>query len=876
MRSFLLLSIIIAFISIAKAQDLEPDYSFLNSSLPVDERVENLVGQMTLSEKVSQLTDYSAAIPRLNVPEYNWWNECLHGVARAGYATVFPQSITIAASFDRDLMLKVADAISDEARAKHHDFQKREVRGKYTGLDFWSPNINIFRDPRWGRGHETYGEDPYLTGELATQFIKGLQGNDEKYFKVIATAKHFAVHSGPENLRHTFDAQTSDVDLYETYLPAFEKAVKEGGVYSIMGAYNRFRGEAACASTLLLDSLLRKSWGFEGYVVSDCGAISDFHKYHKITQSSAESAALAVIRGCDLNCGFVYKALEKSVEQGLITEDDIDIAVKRLYTARFKLGMFDDPSEVPFANIPYRVTCSPEHNALAKEAAQKSIVLLKNENNILPLNSNDVKTIAVIGPNANNFESLIGNYNGIAKNPVTVYKGIKAKFEPKTKILFAEGSDLAMGISNLEVIEPCYFETESGIQGLIGEYFNNTKLEGEPAFSRLDDNIDFYWERMAPDKRLKLNNYSIRWTGYLIPPVSGTYAIGSWAMPNITVNIEPELVKLKMRNDHCAFHQEQSVELEAGKKYKVVVEYVNNLGDGDVRLKWALPTSSKIADAVEVAKQADVVVVVVGLSQRLEGEEMKVAAEGFAHGDRVSLDLPKKQRELLKALKETGKPIVLVLKSGSAISVNWAKENVDAIVFAGYSGEEGGSAVADILAGTCSPSAKLPMTFYKSADQLPDFTDYNMKGRTYRYFEGEPLYPFGYGLSYTSFEYSDISIPKTVKAGEDITVSVKVSNTGSMKGDEIVQLYLSDEEGSTPRPLHQLEGFERISLNPGETKEVTFKLSAKQFSMINANGKRVIEPGVFSVYIGGGQPNQEAYTYQVLSSKLKMKGTFKY
>ena len=876
MKNFLLLVLIIAFSNQAFTQESEVDYNFLDSSLPVEKRVEILINQMTLTEKVSQLTDYSAAIPRLNVPEYNWWNECLHGVARAGYATVFPQSITIAASFDRELMLKVAEAISDEARAKHHDFLKRGVTGKYTGLDFWSPNINIFRDPRWGRGHETYGEDPYLTGELATQFIKGLQGDDEKYLKLVATAKHFAVHSGPESLRHSFDAYTSDVDLYETYLPAFEKVVKEAHVYSIMGAYNRFRGDAACASTFLLDSLLRKSWGFDGYVVSDCGAIGDIHSNHKITKTPEESAAIAIISGCDLNCGGTYKSLEESVNQNLVNEDVIDLALSRLYTARFKLGMFDDPSEVPYANIPYRVVCSPEHNALAKEAAQKSIVLLKNENNILPLNTNIVRTIAVVGPNANNFESLIGNYNGIAQNPVTAYKGIKAKLEPKTKVLFASGSNLASGISNLEVIEPCYFETELGVPGLKGEYFDNVKLEGEPVFSRIDDNIDFYWERVAPDTRLKLHNYSVRWTGYLIPPVTGTYNIGSWAMPMISINIGGEQLALNQRDVHRAFHREKPIELEAGKKYKVVVEYVNNLGDGDVSLKWALPGSSDLLDAVEVAKQADVVIAVVGLSQRLEGEQMRVEAEGFADGDRVSLDLPKEQIELLKALKETGKPIVMVLMSGSAVSVNWAEENVDAIIFAGYPGEEGGSAVADVLNGTSNPSGKLPMTFYKSADQLPDFTDYSMKGRTYRYFDGEPLYQFGYGLSYTTFDYSDISIPAKVKAGEDVRVTARVTNTGAVKGEEIVQLYLTDEKGSTPRPKLQLEGFERISLSPGETKEMTFNLSAKQFSMINSKGERVIEPGVFSVFIGGGQPDQKPQKNKVLSSKLNMTGTLKY
>jgi beta-glucosidase len=832
------------------------NFDFLDYNLPVEERVDILVSQMTLQEKIDQMVFTAPAIPRLGVPEYTWWNESLHGVARAGYATVFPQSITIAGSWDKDLMLRVATAISDEARAKHHDFVRRGKRGIYQGLTFWSPNINIFRDPRWGRGHETYGEDPYLTGQMGLQFVKGLQGDNPRYLKTVATAKHYAVHSGPEPLRHEFNAIVGERDLRETYLPAFRTLVKDGGVYSVMCAYNQFKGFPCCANPYF-DDILRKEWGFNGYVVSDCWAISDFFKFQDFSENAAEASAAAVKGGTDLNCGNSYPHLTKAVENGLIEEKDIDVAVRRLITARFKLGMFDPEEVVPYAQIPFSVNTSDEHAELALEAARKSIVLLKNaqlpgqEKNILPL-SKEIKTLAVIGPNADNWEALIGNYNGIPKNPVTVLDGLKSKLK-NTEILFAEGSHLAEGVSNLHPISGEFLVTENGEPGVVGEYFDNAELEGEPVFTRLDKNIDFYWESGAPSPVLPSDDFSIRWTGYLAPPVTGTYQIGFWGMPTLDIWLEGEKI-LRFNSEHHASHHEKAVELEVGKKYKFVFEYKNGHGDGDARFLWAMPNPNILQEAVGTAEKADAVLLVLGLSQRLEGEEMPINVDGFKGGDRTHLMLPKTQRELMAAIEKTGKPVVLVLLNGSALAVNRANENLDAILTAGYSGQEGGHAVADVLFGEYNPAGRLPVTYYKSVDQLPPFEEYDMANRTYRYFYDEPLYPFGYGLSYTTFGYGNLEMLAEVKTGETVNVKVNVSNTGKMAGDEVVQLYLKDEEASTPRPLYQLEGFERIHLQPGESKVVEFEIQPRQFSMIGPEENRIIEPGWFTVFVGGGQP----------------------
>ena len=858
---------------IVTAQQIPVPFPFRNTTLPLEERVNDLISRMTLKEKADQLLYTAPAITRLGIPAYNWWNEALHGVARAGYATVFPQSITIANSWDEGLMFNVANAISDEARAKYHEFQRRGKTGIYQGLTFWSPNINIFRDPRWGRGHETYGEDPFLTGRMGYEFVKGLQGDDQKYLKVVATAKHFAVHSGPEPLRHSFNAKVSEIDLRETYLPAFRTLIMDAGAYSVMGAYNMFRDYPCCANPILY-GILRNEWGFNGYIVSDCWAISDFYKYTKYAKDAAEAAAQAVKAGTDLECGSDYKNLMTAIERGILTEADIDVAVKRIFTARFKLGMFDPDEIVPYAQIPFFANGSDYNNTLSRLAAQKSIVLLKNDNNILPLDK-EIKTIAVIGPNADNFESLIGNYNGIPKDPVTVLKGITGKVSPDTRVIYAEGSDLAEGIHNLTPIPSRYLQTPDGIQGALGEYFNNREMKGEPDFTRVDDNINFYWENLSPRADMPDDNFGIRWTTYLVPPVTGTYAIGSWGSSGYEVRLDGKRIISSM-NEHHAFHIEVPAELQEGKKYKIEVLYKNYAGDADMKLLWAPPRPNLTEQAVKAAQDADAVVLVLGLSQRLEGEEMSIKIEGFSGGDRTNLNLPAIQEQLLDAVTATGKPVIIVLTNGGALSVNKAQEKAAAIILAGYSGQQGGNAVADVLFGDYNPAGRLPVTYYKSIDQIPAFENYDMIGKTYRFFTQDPLYPFGYGLSYTTFKYSDLSAPEKIVAGEKVTVKVTVTNTGKVAGDEVVQLYLKDEKASTPRPIRSLEGFTRVSLKPGESKVVEIILDPRQFSMINNKEKRVIEPGYFTISVGGKQPGFTGYLNpqftQVLTGRIRLTG----
>ena len=871
-RTLLFLAVMAGLSLILEAQN-SLKFLYQDSSLPLEERVSLLVSEMTLEEKISQMVYAAPAIDRLGVPAHNWWNECLHGVARAGYATVFPQSITIAGSWDKDLMHRVATVISNEARAKHHEMARRGKRGIYQGLTFWSPNINIFRDPRWGRGHETYGEDPLLTGLMGAEFVKGLQGDDPNYLKVVATAKHYAVHSGPEPLRHEFNAKVSERDLFETYLPAFRTLIIDGKAHSVMCAYNQFRDHPACANPYLY-RILREDWGFTGYIVSDCWAISDFFKYQGYSADAAEASAVAVKVGTDLNCGNSYPHLGEAVKRGIISESDLDVAVSRLFEARFRLGMFDPEEKVSYAQIPFSVNTSDKHTTLAREAAQKSIVLLKNENNILPL-SRDVKTIAVIGPNADNWEALLGNYNGIPENPVTVLQGLRNKLEPRTKILFAEGSHLANEVHNLHPVPSVFLQTEDGRQGMRGEYFANAEFKGAPAFVRIDDNIDFYWESHAPAPELPDDDFSVRWTGYLVPPVTGTYHIGSWGMPTLSVWFEGERI-LRQNSEHHAFHSEKPIHLEAGKKYKVVYEYSNWYGDGDARLLWAMPDPDMLQKAVGIARQSDVVVLVLGLSQRLEGEEMPIKVDGFEGGDRTHLNLPGVQEQLMKAVKATGKPVILVLLNGSALSVNYAAGNMDAILTAGYPGQEGGNAVADVLTGDYNPAGRLPVTYYQSVDQLPPFEEYDMTERTYRYFTGQPLYPFGFGLSYTTFAYTELKFQQTLEAGQPLNVSVKVTNTGQRSGEEVVQLYLTDEKATTPRPIRQLEGFERISLKPGESRVVEFTLDPRQLSIINDKEMRVIEPGWFNVAVGGKQPgfsgNADAHTTGVVTGRFRVTG----
>jgi beta-glucosidase len=703
---------------------------FRNPDLPTDQRVNDLIGRMTLDEKIGQMMNAAPAIPRLGIPAYNWWNESLHGVARAGLATVYPQAIGLAAAWDEDMQYRMATAISDEARAKYNDFIRQNKHDIYEGLTFFSPNINIFRDPRWGRGQETYGEDPFLTGRLAVQFIKGLQGDDPRYFKTIATVKHFAVHSGPESERHFFDARPDERDFRETYLPQFEMGIKEGKAFSVMCAYNRLYGQACCGSSRLLTTILRKEWGFQGYVVSDCGAIDDIYARHKIVATPEEAAVLAVKSGCDLECMNTYAHLKEAVAKQMITEQEIDVAVKRLFTARMKLGMFDPADSVKYNNIPYSVVDSREHRQLALEIARKSIVLLKDDHSTLPLKQ-DLKTIAVIGPNADDSALLLGNYNGTPSHTITPLEGLRTKLVTNTTVLYTKGCELAAGLPH---------------------------------------------------------------------PVSAA------------------------------------------------------------RMKDS---------ALRIARKADVVIMCMGLSPRLEGEELQLNLPGFKGGDRTTLDLPKEQEDLIHAIAATGKPIILVLLNGSALSINWEDQHLPAIVEAWYPGQAGGTAIADVLFGAYNPAGRLPVTFYTSVKDLPNFGDYAMAGRTYRYFNHPVLYPFGYGLGYTTFHYDSLQIEKAAGPGDSLFLSVQVRNTGPMEGDEVAQVYISALDAPpapmprdaprAPKPregaIRSLRAFRRIHLQPGQTMTLHFAVAPDAFTIIDDKMQRVPLYGRYAISAGGGQPD---------------------
>ncbi len=871
-------------ISTCKIKD-KYKFPFLNPSLPVDQRVNDLVGRMTLDEKIGQMMNAAPAIERLGIPEYNWWNECLHGVARAGLATVFPQAIGLGASWDEDMMFKVSTAISDEARAKHHDFVRKGKRLIYQGLTFWSPNINIFRDPRWGRGQETYGEDPFLTGKMAVQFIKGLQGDDPKYFKTISTVKHFAVHSGPEPERHSFDARIDERDFRETYLPQFEMGIKEGKAYSVMCAYNSVNGEACCGSNHLLTSILRDEWKFDGYVVSDCGAIGDIYQHHKIVATPEAAAVLAVKSGCDLECATTYESLKKAVAEKLITEAEIDVSVKRLFTARFKLGMFDPPDMVKYSQIPYSVVDDKEHHNLALEAAHKSIVLLKNarlpgqENNLLPLKKN-IKTLAVIGPNADQWQMLLGNYNGLPSDPITPLRGIREKL-PGAKVLYAPGCDLAEGLATFETIPSKVLFHGENEHGLKADYYNNRERTGNILFSAIDTVVNDIWNDNAPRKDMDDDNFGVRWTGEIIPEKTGNYQLGIITTCKVNLFLDDSIIANTSYHFRDEFNDPRlrksvPVHLEAGEKYNIKIEAGESYGDARVQLVWAgTPVNHKDEmekNAIEIAKQSDAIIMCMGLSARLEGEEMDIAIDGFKGGDRSTLDLPKIQEDLIKKVYALGKPVVLILMSGSALSVNWENKNIPAIIEAWYPGQAAGTAIADVLFGDYNPGGRLPVTFYKSVKDLPSFEDYNITTQTYRYFKGDPLYPFGFGLSYTTFHYDNLKIKNEFNAGDSVKLSVDVKNSGGREGDEVVEVYVSNENKIAHLPVRALKAFKRIHLLPEETKIVELTIRPDAFSVINDNNQRVILPGKFQISVGGGQPDQKIKTTgNILKSVIEIK-----
>ena len=841
---------------------------------PTDARVADLLSRMTLEEKVSQLSHDSPAIPRLDIPAYNWWNEGLHGLARAGVATVFPQAIGMAATWDTGLLHAIADTIAIEARAKNSDALRHDNRTINYGLTIWSPNINIFRDPRWGRGQETYGEDPYLTSRMGVVFVEGLQGSDPAHLKTVATPKHFAVHSGPEQDRHRFNVPVSPHDLEDTYLPAFRATVMEAHAESVMCAYNAIDGTPACANRKLLQDDLRKQWGFTGYVTSDCGAIQDFYseKGHHFSKDAAEATAAALQAGTDISCGPEFaEGAVAAVHQGILPVSVIDVALTRLLSARFRLGMFDPPATVPYAQITMSQVDSPEHRALALQAARESIVLLKNRDHFLPLGA-DIKTIAVIGPNSDSLAALEGNYNGTPAEPALPLESVRKAF-PQTQLQFAQGATYASGI--LVQVPTSFFHVaeDSKENGLRAEYFDSADFSGKPVLSRIDPYIDFDWRGASPAAGLRSTEFSVRWTGTFTPPAVGdipfrislTKCGPCDNAESYTVFVDGKQVAAaitteQQKSHYANEHRDFMLHFEDTQPHTLRVEYTHRakLFGGGLILSWQPPDDALRAEAVAAAEKADVVVAFVGLSPNLEGEEMSINAEGFAGGDRTKITLPQTQSALLDALYATGKPVVVVMLNGSAVAIPSAQEHAAAILEAWYPGEAGGTAIADTLRGANNPAGRLPVTFYRSVEQLPAFTDYSMSGRTYRYFRGDPLYPFGFGLSYSTFRYSGVHISSaSIRANEGLTVEADISNTSKVAGDEVAELYVQPPALAT-NPVYTLQGFLRLTLKPGETRHVRFVLSSSQLSTVDATGVREVRPGAYRIYVGGSLPARGA------------------
>jgi beta-glucosidase len=863
-----------------------PNQIWFDSSQPIDKRVDALVAAMTLEEKVSQMENHAAAIPRLGVPEYDYWSEGLHGIARSGNATLFPQAIGLAATWDTDLQHQVATVISTEARAKYNQAMRDNLHNIFYGLTIWSPNINIFRDPRWGRGQETYGEDPFLTSRMGVAFVEGLQGDDPKYFRTIATPKHFAVHSGPESLRHEFNVDVTPHDLEDTFLPAVRATITEGRADSLMCAYNSIDGGPACANTMLLQHYLYQDWGFHGFVTSDCAAITDFFSAtgHHFSPDAAHASAVAVKAGTDTSCGQEYKALVDAVHQNLISEAEVDAAVRRLFTARFRLGMFDPPSEVKYAQLPFSEVDSAGHRALALKTAHEAIVLLKNDAT-LPLKPG-LKRVAVVGPNAASLAAIEGNYNAIPSHPSLPIDGIEEALRGKATVVYAQGSGY---VEELPVVAPrtaLHPAAGSKEYGLKGEYFGNPDFSGTPALVRTDPQIDFDWNGAKPAPDVPVTNYSVRWSGVFTAPAPGKYELsirqgGCYRCGNQeTYALWFDGKQIYDSTQHSSPNRRGQrmapveVDIADTGEHSIRVEYVFKaplLGSG-LSLEWRAPADALRNEAVEVAKDSDVVLAFVGISPNLEGEEMPVHIEGFAGGDRTNIDLPKTQRDLLEALGGTGKPVVVVLMSGSAIAMNWANDHAVALLEAWYPGEAGGEAIADVLTGKANPSGRLPITFYASDDQLPPFTDYSMKNRTYRYFSGDPLYRFGYGLSYTTFRYSDLKLSsESLQAGEPLTADVKITNAGNRPGDEVAQLYLIPPSDGV-YPLRSLEGFQRVHLAPHASTIVHFKLDARQLSEVDDSGHRAVRAGGYQVFVAGASPAADTSTGGV-STKLSITGS---
>ncbi|HEU5340657.1 glycoside hydrolase family 3 C-terminal domain-containing protein [Edaphobacter sp.] len=853
-----------SFVPPAVAQETSTP-AYLNTEFPPEVRAKDLVGRMTLDEKASQLVNDARAIPRLNVPAYNWWSEALHGVINSG-VTEFPEPIGLAATFDVPGIHEMATDIGIEGRIKHVQDVRAGHTGIMGGLDFWAPNLNIFRDPRWGRGQETYGEDPFLTGRMGVAFVTGMQGDDPKYYLAIATPKHFDVHSGPEPTRHFADVDVSKHDMVDTYLPAFRAAVVQGHAGSIMCAYNAINGEPACANQFTLIDQLRDKWGFQGYVVSDCDAVQDIFTGHRYRPTQAQASAISLMRGMDNECyganatypkdNSDYKPYIEAVQQGYLPESAVDTALTRLFTARIRLGMFDPPDMVPYTKIPETELNSPAHRALALRLADKSMVLLKNDGT-LPLKPG-IRRIAVVGPLADQTQVLLGNYAGTPTHTVSLLDGLKTEF-PNAKITFVPGIQFLRRDLG-ELVPASLLTTPDGKPGLEAQYEvgGSPEMFGgvrpKPAVTRVESALDLTADNLPSELKGK-KGFFAEWTGFLNPSETGDYLLGfrSNGFTQIKVNGEDLTSQYGGNGTESKLGR---IHFEAGEKVSVQVAYGTRTGENPtVQLLWTKVNDTVSSKAVEAARDSDVVIAAVGLTSQLEGEEMPVHEPGFLGGDRTSIQLPEQEQNLLHAVAATGKPLVVVLMNGSALAVNWANQHANAILEAWYSGEEGGNAIAGTLSGKNNPGGRLPVTFYKNVNQLPNFEDYSMKGRTYRYFSGKPLYPFGYGLSYTNFSYSNLVVSqKRIAAGNPLTASARLTNTGHAAGDEVVQLYLQfpDVAGA---PRIALRGFQRVHLEPGASETVTFQLNKRDLSMVTKDGNPIVAQGDYALSIGGGQPN---------------------
>ncbi len=836
------------------------DTSHKNTSLSPERRAEYLVKQLTLEEKAQLMVDGSSAVKRLGIKPYNWWNEALHGVARAGLATVFPQPIGMAASFDDATVFHVFEAVSDEARAKNTYYASQNSYERYQGLTMWTPTVNIFRDPRWGRGIETYGEDPYLTGRMGVMVVKGLQGSGgEKYDKLHACAKHFAVHSGPEWNRHSFNAENINPrDLYETYLPAFEVLVKEGKVKEVMCAYNRYEGDPCCGSNRLLMQILRDEWGFDGIVVADCGAIADFYndRGHHTHPDAASASAAAVVAGTDLDCGSSYKALVESVQKGLIAESEVDVSVIRLMKARFELGEMDNLKEVSWTKIPFSVVASAKHDSLALDIARKSMTLLQNKNDILPLKRGTGLTVAVMGPNANDSVMQWGNYNGMPPYTTTILDGIQAALGTNDKLIYEQGCPWVERTLIKSAFNQCKSPEGTGFSA---RYWNNVKREGDPvATAQITTPFRFCTSGatvFAPG--VNLTDFSAIYNSVFTPDKSGEIVFEFYSYGGGRLRVDGEEVK-GFSNKHGARKVSHAMKVVAGKSYELEIEFEYLRSDAQLNFDLGFKEDVDIKNSVESVKDADIVIFAGGISPSLEGEEMGVNLSGFKRGDRTEIELPEVQRELITALHRAGKKIIYVNCSGSPIALEPETRMCEAILQAWYPGQAGGTAVGEVLFGDYNPAGRLPVTFYRNLAQLPDFEDYNMIGRTYRYMKEKPLFPFGYGLSFTTFEYGKpVLSAEKINVGETVKLTVPVKNTGKRNGEEVIQVYLR-KEGDIEGPNKSLRAFKRVFIPVGETVLVELELTSKQLEWWNENSNTVrTSAGTFEVLIGGSSKEED-------------------